>query len=66
MPWSEELIVRTDPVRVQQVVINLLQNAIKFSHDSDKISVLVEKDYFDMSIRIRVVDSGIGISERDQ
>lgn len=38
---SRELRVKTDPLRVQQIVINLLQNAIKFSPENSEVIVQI-------------------------
>ncbi|VWX55560.1 Protein-glutamate methylesterase [Burkholderiales bacterium 8X] len=50
-----------DRVRIEQVVWNLLNNAIKFSNDGGRIvlSLEAESDF----ARITVTDSGIGIPE---
>lgn len=53
-----------DPTRLNQIFINLLGNAIKFTHVGEiKITadVLTEKEDV-IEIRFRVIDSGIGIS----
>ncbi len=49
-----------DPVRLQQVVWNLLNNAVKFTPRGGLVAVGVERA--DGGARIRVADSGIGIS----
>jgi len=51
-----------DPVRVRQVIINLLSNAAKFTdrHGRVAISVEIEGDLF-----IRISDTGIGIAEEN-
>jgi signal transduction histidine kinase/chemotaxis methyl-accepting protein methylase/chemotaxis response regulator CheB len=49
-----------DPARLQQVVLNLLTNAIKFSPDGGLVRVLL--DVSQGHGRIRVSDDGIGIA----
>jgi len=50
-----------DPVRLQQVITNLLQNAIKFTPENGRIVVSLRKT--DIMAEISVEDSGIGIEE---
>ena len=60
-----------DPVRLGQIIANLVSNAIKFSTDGD-VSVMGElaaprdRDDPQLELRITVRDSGIGINEADQ
>jgi two-component system, sensor histidine kinase len=55
--------VYADPVRVRQVVLNLVGNAIKFTH-AGGVTVEVSRagDYLGW-VRIAVIDSGIGIPQ---
>lgn len=52
--------VRGDPVRLTQVIVNLLDNAAKFTPESGKISVVVKQTTNQCELRIK--DNGIGIS----
>jgi signal transduction histidine kinase/DNA-binding NarL/FixJ family response regulator len=52
----------TDPKRFRQIVVNLVGNAVKFT---DAGHVEVRGEMADGSLIIRVVDTGIGIDERD-
>ena len=65
-----DLTLMMDRVRIQQILVNLLDNAIKFAHIRSNIELLVKvkkaKDpkYIDLTISVR--DYGIGISEIDK
>lgn len=48
-----------DYEKLQLVLLNLVQNAIKFTHDAGEIKLIVEKDKD--RIHIKVIDNGIGI-----
>ncbi len=54
-----------DPLRISQILMNLANNAIKFTHQG-KVEIRVELiDKYNQASRIlfRVIDTGIGISE---
>ena len=53
-------LVRVDPDRIQQVVWNLLTNAVKFTHPGGRIDVSLSRD--GAHTQIRVTDTGQGIS----
>lgn len=57
--------VRLDPLRLRQVLLNYLSNAIKFSHANGQ--VVMKASMPDLGrLRIEVQDDGIAISEADQ
>lgn len=53
-PW-----VHGDPTRLNQVVVNLLSNATKFTPEGGKVWLTVEEDGMEAVIQVR--DSGMGI-----
>jgi two-component system phosphate regulon sensor histidine kinase PhoR len=58
---EDNIIALADPSALKQAVINLLNNAIKFSVDRKEIAVRLQKDH--EHILIQVEDKGIGIPE---
>lgn len=55
----EPLVLDADPVRIEQIINNLLSNASKFTPESGRISISTKRE--DDAAVIRVTDSGIGI-----
>jgi signal transduction histidine kinase len=57
-----------DPVRVRQVILNLLHNAIKFTEQGEvKVSTTMIRVMGDQAVlRFSVSDSGIGLSQEQQ
>ena len=58
----KKLAVESDERRVKQVLVNLINNAIKFTNEG-KIEIKVAKK--DKEVEISVEDTGIGIKEND-
>jgi len=56
-------LVEADGERIQQVILNLLHNAIKFTPAGGKVTISTELG--ENSIIVNVADTGIGISEGD-
>ncbi len=57
--------VKQDQSRVQQVLNNILSNAIKFTPEGGRITVSAELDGPD-AIVLKVADTGVGIAPEDQ
>lgn len=55
---------RTDPVRVRQILVNLLTNAVRHSPEGE--AVIVETRVTDSHLRIDVVDRGEGLTAEQQ
>jgi two-component system, chemotaxis family, CheB/CheR fusion protein len=60
IPRDEKVLVIGDPIRLTQVVENLLTNAIKYTDEGGQITLSLEAD--EEQARIIVADNGIGMS----
>ncbi|MCB0348969.1 MAG: HAMP domain-containing histidine kinase [Bdellovibrionales bacterium] len=56
--------VNVDADKIQQVLVNLLSNAMKFTTEHG--SVFIQADIFENKVYIRIKDQGPGISEENQ
>ena len=52
--------IRVDPVKLRQIILNILGNAIKFTPEDGHISIMGVRDGSDY-IKIQIRDSGVGI-----
>lgn len=60
---AKELVLRVDPDAVEEVVLNLLSNALKYSTGKKEVGLrLIRRDG---RVAIEVSDNGIGISKED-
>ena len=64
IPHDAPLALRGDPLRLRQVISNLIGNAIKFTEEGEVVvrAMLVEQNNHEAAVRISVEDSGIGIA----
>ena len=60
---ADQVIVQADAKLILQILLNLVSNAVKFSHEGGHVDVSL--DVSDRSVLIRVRDRGIGIPAPD-
>lgn len=60
-PFAEDLAILADSNRLQQILINLISNAIKYGRDNSQITIQTEEKA--KTVRITVIDQGQGISK---
>ncbi|WP_129701612.1 response regulator [Anaerostipes caccae] len=56
-----------DAMKLQQVLINILSNAVKFTGEGGKVTFTIslhKKNYDDVILRFKIKDTGIGIDEK--
>jgi signal transduction histidine kinase len=58
---GDRTVIRGDSVRLQQIVSNLISNAIKFSTDGSRVGLRVSRD--NGTVTLAVTDTGIGIPQ---
>jgi len=57
---DEPIWLHADSARLEQVLVNLLNNAAKYTDDGGRIEVIATREH--QQVSIKVIDSGIGIS----
>lgn len=57
-------VVQGDELRLRELLLNLVENAIKYSHAGGKVEIALFKD--GQEARVSVTDHGIGIAPEDQ
>jgi len=66
VPAVERLVAQVDPRRIEQVLSNLVGNAIKYSPDGGAIKLTIRADIETPTVLLSVRDHGIGIPARQQ
>ncbi|MFA9560000.1 ATP-binding protein [Evansella sp. AB-rgal1] len=58
---SDDLYITADKLRLQQVITNLISNGMKYNKENGEVSIFVDYNHLEKSVKISVKDSGIGI-----
>lgn len=61
-----DILIPLDEIRIEQVLINFLTNAIKYSPDNNQVIVTTFVDKEAQEVRVNVTDFGIGIPDFKQ
>lgn len=61
---AQPLLVRCDPLRIEQVLTNLVSNAIKYSPGARRVHVVL-RSQSEHQLVVEVTDQGVGIAEED-
>ena len=68
-PAFSTMLIRSDPGKIKQVLINMISNAVKFTETKGTIDIIIEKVVSvedEVSIKFSVKDTGIGIAEEQK
>jgi len=61
---SENIIINADIGRFNQIMYNLISNAIKFTEDNGKI--FINSKFIRGDLKVEIIDTGIGIAEENR
>ncbi len=64
LDMTEDILVRGDTLRLRQLFLNLIENAIKFTPERGTVAIVVARSGTKAKIEVR--DSGMGISPAEQ
>ncbi len=60
---EEEIFIQADPIAIDKIIINILNNAIKFTPKGGKVNISTSKEKSKLIIKIK--DTGIGIDQKN-
>lgn len=60
---TKQINIFIDAERIDQVITNLINNAIKFTEENGKIKVEIK--IFEDKVRLGIIDTGVGIAKQD-
>ncbi len=60
---EEKIMIQADKKKLEQVIYNLINNAINYTGDDKKVMIELEKK--DENVLVKIIDTGKGINEKD-
>lgn len=68
VPHNCPITVKGDPLRLRQIILNLVSNAIKFTDQGEVVVriMIVEKNNENIRLRLEVQDTGVGLTIEEQ
>ncbi len=60
---QEGLLIKADKKRIEQVIYNLINNAINYTGNDKKVSIIIKQDK--TKIRVEIKDTGKGIEQKE-
>ncbi len=65
-PDAPDLVIEVDVEKVRGALMNLIDNAVRATHEGDSIAVVAQADYESEVLRLSVEDSGPGIPQSER
>jgi CheY-like chemotaxis protein len=65
-PSPSDPTILADPKRLKQILVNLLNNAVKFTPEKGRVNLEVQMDANVGQVMFSIIDTGIGITPEDQ
>lgn len=65
-PAFDKLNVKTDHVKLERIIYNLLSNSLKYTPEGGSVKILADFDNYKQVLLLEVSDTGIGMDARSQ
>lgn len=62
---KDHIVIKADPKRLKQALLNLLSNSVKFTPENGSVTLEIDKNSQENKVYIKVTDTGIGMEEKD-
>ncbi len=62
---KEHIVIKADPKRLKQALLNLLSNSVKFTPSDGSVTISIKKNELKKIVYVKVTDTGIGMSDKE-